>query len=84
MVEKRDFQHALDAFLASEDFENVVNDDVAQLPVVQHVVELRRTGTYTVYSRREDALRSPDVLVLEIPLGSPDHVRDALRRALGS
>jgi hypothetical protein len=74
----------LEKFLASQDFENVVRDDLAQLPVVQRVVELHRTGTYTVYSRHRDVSGMPDALVLEIPLGDPEQVREALRRALDS
>jgi hypothetical protein len=84
MMEKRDFHQALERFLASQDFENVVRDDLAQLPVVQHVVELHRSGAYTVYSRRKDVLPMPDTLVLDIPLGKPEQVAEALRRALDS
>ncbi len=79
------FKRALDTFLASEEFEDVVHDDLAQLPVVPRVVELHRDGTFTVYSRSADALHSPDTVVLEIPpIGNPDQVREHLRRAFSS
>jgi hypothetical protein len=80
MMATGDFERALEAFLASSEFANVVYDDLAQLPVVPRVVELYRDGTFTVYSRREDA-RAPDAVVVEIPFGTPDQVRERMRRA---
>ena len=83
MCEHSGFLGALDTFLLSDTFRDVVYDDRAQLPVVAHVVELHRDGTYTVYSRREDALPSPDTVILEIPAyGTPDQVRARLHREL--
>jgi len=80
MVATDDFEQALEAFLASSEFANVVYDDLGQLPIVPRVVELHRDGTFTVYSRREDA-RASDTLVAEIPFGTPDQVRESMRRA---
>ncbi|HVC80652.1 MAG TPA: hypothetical protein VNL35_09175 [Chloroflexota bacterium] len=73
-----DFRGALDAFLASSDFEDVVQDDLAELPFIQRVVELHRDGHFTVFSQRGDAITSADTLVLGIPLGTKDAVRSAL------
>ena len=75
-----DFRGALDAFLASSDFEDVIQDDLAELPFVQRVVELRRDGRFTVFSQLGDAIISDDTLVLGIPLGSKDVVRSTLER----
>jgi hypothetical protein len=84
MTTNTDFLLALEAFLNSQEFEDVVHDDRAQLPVVPRVVELHRNGTYTVYSKREDAVFTPDTVVVEIPpLGTPDEVRARMRRAMG-
>jgi hypothetical protein len=83
MDERSDFLGSLDRFLASGAFVDVVSDDRAQLPVTQHVVELHRDGSFTIYSRREDALHTPDTIILDIPPnGSPDEVRELLRREL--
>ena len=65
--ERAIFLSALKAFLASEEFEHVVRDDLARFPVVPHVVQLYGDGTFTVFSRREDASLSPDAVVVEIP-----------------
>jgi hypothetical protein len=84
MDERSGFQGALHTFLASGEFEDVVQDDRAQLPVVPRVVELHRDGTFTVYSRREDATSSPDTVILEIPpRGTAEEVRARLHRELG-
>ncbi|HEY8286714.1 MAG TPA: hypothetical protein VIJ28_20175 [Chloroflexota bacterium] len=79
-----DFRGALDAFLASNAFEEVVQDDLSELPFIQRVVELHRDGRFTVYSQRGDAAVSPDTLVLGIPQGSTDMVRAALEREFAS
>jgi hypothetical protein len=84
MHKRSGFLGALDNFLASGEFEHVVRDDLAELPVVTHVVELHRDGTFTVYSRREDATPGPDTVILEIPpRGTPEQVRAQLHRELG-
>jgi len=75
-----DFRAALDAFLASNNFEDVVQDDLAELPFIQRVVELYRDGRFTVFSQRGDAVTSDDTLVLGIPLGAKDAVRSTLER----
>jgi hypothetical protein len=80
MIAAGGFEQALEAFLASSEFANVVYDDLAQLPVVPREVELHRDGTFTVFSRREDA-RASDAVVVEIPFGTPDQVRERMRRA---
>jgi len=75
-----DFRGALDAFLASEQFEEVVRDDLSELPFIQRVVELHRDGRFTVFSQRADAASSANTLVLGIPLGSEDVVRSGLEQ----
>ncbi|HXT35068.1 MAG TPA: hypothetical protein VN837_05785 [Chloroflexota bacterium] len=77
-----DFRAALDAFLASSDFEDVVRDNLSELPFIQRVVELHRDGRFTVFSQRGDALTSADSLVLGIPLGTKEAVRSTLEREL--
>jgi hypothetical protein len=74
-----EFRSALDAFLASQAFEEVVRDNLGQVPFVQRVVELHRDGRFTIYSQYADAVAAPDTLILGIPLGEPDAVRKALR-----
>ncbi|HWE60651.1 MAG TPA: hypothetical protein VHB98_02995 [Chloroflexota bacterium] len=44
MSERRAFQRALETFLASPDFEDVVYDDSAQLPIVPRVVGLHQVN----------------------------------------
>ena len=74
--ERAIFLSALEAFLASEEFENVVHDDFARFPVFPRVVQLYGEGTFTVFSRREDDSLSPDAVVVENP------ARDARRGAM--
>ncbi len=77
------FRQALDAFLASDEFEIIVRDDRSQLPVVPRALALHRDGAFTVYSRRDEAEASLDTLVLEIPLvGDEAKIREALLRGL--
>lgn len=78
------FLGALETFLASEAFENVVYDHLARFTIIPPVVELHRNGAFTVYSRREDATFSPDTVVVEIPFGEIAEVRERLRRAFDS
>ena len=83
MPESTGFRQALEAFLASDDFTSVVQDNRGQIPVVPRVVALHRDGRYTVYSRRDDAESGEDTLILEIPPHGDDAaIQDAMRRAL--
>lgn len=77
------FQQALEGFLASHTFANIVRDDRAEDPFTHRVVELHRDGTFTVYSQRRDALASDDNVILDIPPhGSIEEVANTLRAEL--
>jgi len=77
------FQRALEGFLASDTFVNIVRDDTAEIPFVQRVVELHRDGTFTVYSKRHDAPASGANVILDIPShGTMAEVANALRAEL--
>ena len=77
------FQQALEGFLASHTFANVVRDDTAEDPFTHRVVELHPDGTFTVYSQRRDAVASDDNVILDIPShGTMEEVANALRGEL--
>lgn len=81
-MEQSPYGRALSAFLASDTFLTIVRDDQSQAPAVTRVLALLPDGKYTVYSGRQDAPRDPDVLLLDVPSGTPEAVERALRAEL--
>ena len=82
MTEPQDFHTALEAFLASDTFGIVVHNNLAQQPLVPHVVALTHNGSFTVFSCRADGSTAAEKLVLDIPSGSEVIVSAALRQML--
>jgi hypothetical protein len=82
MMEPSPYSQALSAFLASDTFLTIVRDDLGQEPAQPRVLALLPDGKYTVYSGRQDAPHTHDVVLLDIPAGAPEVVERGLRAEL--
>jgi hypothetical protein len=82
MTEQSPYSQALSRFLASDTFLTIVRDELTLLPPVPRVLALLPDGRFTVYSGHQDTPNDPDVVLLDIPFGTPETVERGLRAEL--